>query len=89
MEISDFKIENSKFLGVHFDNRFNFFYHISELCKKASKNINALPRVSQYMNLRKRKILKNAFFDSQLKDCSLIWMCHSGTNNREIERLHA
>ena len=54
-----------------------FDYHISGLCKKASKRINALAKVSQYMNLLKRKIIMNAFFDSQFKYCPLIWMCHS------------
>ena len=59
MEIGDFRIENStceKLLGVHFDNSLTFDYHISGLCKKASKKINALARVSQYTNLSQRKI---------------------------------
>ena len=90
IEIGDFETENSKcekLLGVHFDNRLTFDYHISGLCKKASKKINALARVSQYMNLSKRKILMNAFFDSQFKYCPFIWMCHSRTNKRKIDRL--
>ena len=40
MQIVDFEIENStceKLLGVHFDNRLTFDYHISGLCKKAGK----------------------------------------------------
>ena len=59
MEIGDFEIENStceKLLGVHFDNRLTFDYHISGLCKKTSKKINELARVSQYINLSKRNI---------------------------------
>ena len=62
MEIADFEIENStreKLLEVHFDN----IRALSELYKKSSKKINTLARVSQYMNLSKRKILMNAFFD--------------------------
>ena len=27
-----------KLLGIHIDNRLNFDYHISQLCKKAGKN---------------------------------------------------
>ena len=30
----------------------------------------------------------NTFFDSQFKYCSLIWMCHSRSNNSKIDRLH-
>ena len=87
IEIGDFEIENSKcekLLGVHFDNRLTFDYHISGLCKKASKKINALARVSQYMNLSKREILMNAFFDSEFKYCPLIWMCHGRTNKGKL-----
>ena len=38
------------------------------------------------MNLSKRKILMNAFFDSQFKDCLRICMRHSRTNKWKIER---
>ena len=64
--IVDFKIENGTcgtLLGVQFDNRLIFDYHISELCKNANKKINAPARVSQYMNLSKRKILMDGFFN--------------------------
>ena len=91
MEIGNFEIENKtceKLLGVYFDNRLTIDYNVSGLCKKAGKKINALARGSQYMNLSKRKILMNAFFDSQFKYCPLIWMCHSRTNKRKIDRLH-
>ena len=91
IEIGDSEIENSKcekLLGVHFDNKLTFDYHISGLCKKASKKVKALARVSEYMNFSKRKILMNAFFDSQFKYCPFIWMCHSRTNKRKIDSLH-
>ena len=39
------------------------------------------------MNLSKRKILMNAFFDSQFKYCLVTGMCHSRTNKRKIYRL--
>ena len=53
MEIADFEIGNctrEKLLGGHFENRLIFDYHISGLCKNATKKMNALARVSQYMN---------------------------------------
>ena len=40
------------------------------------------------MNLSKRKILVNAFFNSQFSYCPLIWMCHSRIINKKISRLH-
>ena len=52
-----------KLLGVKFDHKLTFDYHISELCKKASRNIDALARVTPYMNLSKKRIVMNAFID--------------------------
>ena len=30
----------------------------------------------------------NAFFNSQLNYCPVIWMCHSRASNNKINRLH-
>ena len=32
-----FNCENEKILGVYFDNKLNFKFHINNLCKKASQ----------------------------------------------------
>ena len=39
------------------------------------------------MNLQKRKVLLNAFFNAQFNYCPLIWMVHSCQNNK-IKHLH-
>ena len=75
MYIGDFEKENitcEKPLIVHLDNTLTFDYHISEICKTTGKKVNALARVSQYMNLSERKILISAFSDSQFRYCPLI-----------------
>ena len=40
------------------------------------------------MNLSKRKILINAFFNSQFSYYPLIWICHSRIINKKINRQH-
>ena len=30
----------------------------------------------------------NAFLNSQFSYCPLVWICHSRTNNRKINRIH-
>ena len=80
IRIENFQIENTKrekLLGTKFDNKLSFDYHLSETCKKASRKLYALDRVTRYMNLSKRKILMNAFFNSQFSYCPLTCMCHS------------
>ena len=40
------------------------------------------------MDLSKRRMVINAFFNSQFNYCPLTWMCHKRTTNRKINRLH-
>ena len=91
IQVENYNIANSKcekLLGINFDHNLNFDKHLSELCKKASRKINALSRITPYMNVSKKRILMNAFFKSQFSYCPLIWMCHSRANNNKINRLH-
>ena len=65
IRIGNLQIESTqreKLLGIQFDNKLSFDCHLSEICKKASRKLYALGRVTSYMNLSKRKVLVNAFF---------------------------
>ena len=64
-----------------------FIIYQSYVKKLVKISFNALARVSQYINLSKKKILMNTFFDSQFKYGPLIWMCHSRIDNSKIDRL--
>ena len=55
-----------KLLGIYIDNRRNFDYHISQLCKKAEKRLHALARVLKYMNISQRKLIANACLSSHI-----------------------
>lgn len=68
MKIRGFEIKNSgceKLLRVKSDHKLNVNSCISDLRKKASCKINAVARVSPFMNTAKRRILLNAFFSSR------------------------
>ena len=80
--------KNAGKMEVMIDNKLMFDYHVSDMCKKANRKINALARIAPFININKRRILMNSFFRSQFNYCPLIWMCHSRTNNRKINRLH-
>ena len=75
-------------LGVKFDNKPTFEKHITDICRKATRKIYALARIAPYMDLSKRHMVMNDFFNSQFNYCPLIWMCHNRTTNRKINRLH-
>ena len=91
LRVSQYDIKNSdceKLLGVKFDNKLTFEKHITDICRKDSRKIYALVRIAPYMDLSKRRMVMNAFFNSQFNYCPLIWMCHNCTTNRKINRLH-
>ena len=91
IKIRDYTINNSeceKLLFVKIDVNLNFNNHISNLCKKASRKVSTLARVTLFMGLRKRKLLMKSFFISQFSYCSLNWMCHCRSNNRKVNMLH-
>ena len=74
-------------MGVYFDNKLNFEYHIGKLCKKASEKLHALARVSSFMSCRQKKIIINAFIMAQFGYCPLIWMCHNRNIHRQINKI--
>ena len=80
--------EYEKLLGIKVDTKLNFNEHLNDIISKPSHKVNALSRVVPYMNLSKKKILMNSFFNSQFSYCSLIWMFHSRIMNNKINRLH-
>ena len=77
-----------KLLGINFDQKLTFDDYIFELCKKASRKIHAIVRVTPQMDLSKERIFMNAFCNSQFSYCPLVWMSHSRANNSKINRLH-
>ena len=86
VKAGQYNISNSnskKLLGIIIDNKLTFNEHVSNLCKKASQKLHALARISNYMNIPKRRVIMKAFINSQFGYCPLVWMCHSkGLNNR-------
>ena len=57
-------------LGAHFDDQLKFDFHFEKLCKNANRKLHALARVTPYMDLSKKRILMNAFFNSQFNYCT-------------------
>ena len=75
-------------LGVTIDSNLSFEKHINNLCKKASQKLNALARISGYINLQKRRVIMKSFIISQFGYCLLSWMFHSKRLNNEINSIH-
>ena len=91
LEVADSYVKNStseKLLGVKIDKKLSFGEHVRNILKNANSKLKALARATPYMDIRKRKLLLNAFFNAQFNYCPLIWMLHSRCNNNKIKYFH-
>ena len=68
--VSESKVE---LLGITIDNGLSFEEHISNLCKKAALQLNALKRLAKFLNFSQRKVLAQSFVLSNFNYCPLIW----------------
>ena len=68
--VSESKVE---LLGITIYNRLYFEAHISNLCKKAALQLNALKRLAKFLNFSQRKVLAQSFALSNFNYCPLIW----------------
>ena len=75
-------------LGITNYSEVNFENHLSAVCDKVSRKINALGRMANYMSLEIRGIVMKTFIEFQFNYCPLIWMFHSRTINNKINCLH-
>ena len=91
VNIGTVQIENSKYSklpGINIDSKQTFERHINRTCKTSSTKLNALSKISYYMDPLKRRLLVNAFFTSQFNYCPLTWTFHSRKWNNKINMLH-
>ena len=76
-----------KALGVTIDNKLNFTQHISNICKKAARQLNALTRISNHLDLKSRKIIYQSFVASNFNYCPLVWHFCGKLNTAKIEKI--
>ena len=85
----DFSVLNLFFhLGFHIDGRLDFDHHVSQICRKASKKLHALSRISKCMDINKRRMLMKALIILQFSYCPLVWMFHSRNTENRVNKIH-
>ena len=66
-----------KYLGIHVDNKLTFHDHIVKLCSKASKQVNALMRLSHLLDYDTKYLLYKSFICANFDYCPVIWsLCY-------------
>ena len=89
-EICDKVVEASpsvKLLVVQIDDKLNFNLHITNICRSAANQLNALIRLKQFLSFEAKKVLVNSYFYSNFNYCSLVWMFSGPKSLNKIESL--
>ena len=55
--------------GIEIDNKLNFRNHVSTICKKANRQLNAISRIQNYVQKKEKETIINTFVYSNFMYC--------------------
>ena len=73
-----------KMLGVTLDDKLNFNEHIRNMCQTASCQINALKRISNFLNEQCRMHVYKSFISANFNYCPIVWLFCGKTNLKKL-----
>ena len=74
-------------LGVITDDRLQFNDHISAMCCRAGRQLNALARISKHHDSKSKHITYNSFVANNFNYCPLVWHFCGQVDNNKLEKL--
>jgi hypothetical protein len=91
-----FKVGNSnitseshvKLLGINIDNSLNFDYHVDYVCKKAGKQINAIKRLTNLLDVESKLKIFNSYVYSNFNYCPTVYNTFSTKQTKKLEKLY-
>ena len=93
--LTEFNIDNNnikcedsvKLLGIDIDFMLNFDQQITNMCKKAARQLNVLLRLSKFLSPENKILIYKSFIKSNFNYCPLVWHFCSKTNSDKLEKL--
>jgi hypothetical protein len=76
-----------KLLGVTIDFKLNFDRHVSNICKKASRQLNVLKRIGKHLCKLGKMTIYHSFILSNFNYCPLTWHFCGEVNTKKIEKI--
>ena len=77
-----------KLLGIKIDNKLNSEKRISNICKKASNELNAIYRLQTFIGHKEKEAITNTFVHSNFNYGCLIWHFSSKKSQNKVEKIH-
>ncbi|MCW4342517.1 MAG: reverse transcriptase family protein [Candidatus Thiodiazotropha endolucinida] len=79
--------ENVTLLGVNIDFLLNFESHVSDICKKASKQLAVLKRIGRFLTKQGKLTIYNSFIASNFNYCPIVWHFCSAASTNKMEKI--
>ncbi len=86
-DVTLYSTDCTKLLGLNIDRKLTFNYHISELCKKAARQLNGLIRLSTMLPKESKFNIFNAFIISNFLYCPIVWHLCSKSDTCKVEKI--
>ena len=80
-------VSSVELLGIQIDDKLNFNLHISNICRSAANQLNALIRLKRFLGFKEKRILINSYFMANFNYCPLVWMFASASSLKKTENL--
>ena len=85
---TDIKCENNvSLLGINIDFMLKFDDHVTEICKKASKQLAVLKRLGRFLTKQGKLVIYNSFIASNFSYCPLAWHFCSIASTNKLEKV--
>ena len=79
--------DNATLLGINIDYLLKFDAHVSEICKKASKQLAVLKRLGRFLTKQGKLVIYNSFIASNFSYCPLAWHFCSVASTNKLEKV--
>ena len=80
-------VPSVELLGIHLDDKLNFNLHISNICRSAVNQLNALIQLKNYLSFNAKRVLIKSYIISNYNYCPLVWMFSIAKSLNKIENL--
>ena len=74
-------------LGVNIDHLLKFDDHVTDMCKKVSRQLAVLKRIGRFLTKQGRFIIYNSFILSNFNYCPVVWHFCSKHSTAKMERI--
>ena len=90
INLEDTELNNQdcvRLLGLYIDRYLTFNHHVSEICKKAGRQLNGLARLSKVLSEESKYKIFYAFIISNFMYCPVVWHMCSKTDTKKMEKV--